>query len=100
MPTRPPTHKPCPAEAFPPSDYIREEMDARGWTEEDVSARCALGVERVKAILGGDRISLWECAVLGQAFDTTPAFWANLQLYWKRYADPTPDPQTPSPPPP
>jgi HTH-type transcriptional regulator/antitoxin HigA len=26
-----------PAEVFPPGEFIREELDARGWTQEDLA---------------------------------------------------------------
>ncbi len=41
------------AEAFPPGDFIREELEARGWTQEDLARILNRPYQTVNAIVNG-----------------------------------------------
>ncbi len=80
------------AEAFPPGEFIKEELEARGWTQDDLADILGRQNSVVSAIVNGKRaISLDIANDLAAAFGTTPQFWMNLettyQLFVKRYAD-------------
>ncbi len=74
-----------PAEAFHVVVHLKEEMAARGWTEDDVIRGTWMGKERLLEILDHDEISLAESELLGHKFGVSPALFANLQLAWKRH---------------
>jgi HTH-type transcriptional regulator/antitoxin HigA len=90
-----------PAEAFPPGEFIADEMQARGWTHEDVAARMggAEGKERlidaltVQAICEqwvfpddpNPEIGPETAAKLGRAFDADPEYFLNLDRIWRSY---------------
>ncbi len=82
------------AEAFPPGEFVKEELEARGWTQDDLAE--ILGRQRsvVSAIVNGRRVLSPEIAQdLGDAFGTHPQFWMNLEtayrLHTKARADET-----------
>jgi len=79
-----------PAETFPPVEFLREEMEARGWTYHDVVA--AMGGDTVdacaldfmlnatqKGLLVGKAFS----ASLGRAFGVSDDFFLNLDRAWQ-----------------
>jgi plasmid maintenance system antidote protein VapI len=72
------------AEYFPPSEYIRDEMVERGWSDEDLAGKALIPVSRVKEILAGATIMLSECERLAVAFGTSLTLFANLQVSWRR----------------
>ncbi len=75
------------AEAFPPGDFIREEMEARGWSQLDLAEILDLQPTSLNQILSGKRKIAPEVAVkLGDAFGTSADLWMNLQTtydLWK-----------------
>lgn len=81
-----------PAECEPASFYIKEEMAARGWTDDDLHARLGsdprdhFAVDLVLAVndpnlILDDKTS----AVLGRAFNVDPDLFANLDKAWRRW---------------
>lgn len=86
-----------PAEVFPPGEFIREEMDARGWSAEDLAERfggdyaidllvvnLCLHVHDTSLILGRNTAEK-----LGRAFGVSPEFFLNLDTMWRRYGPPS-----------
>ena len=73
------------AEVFPPADFIREEMEARGW-DVDTLAKCSwLRSEGLREILAGSRrVTPVYAFGLAQAFGTGKDLWLNLQATWDR----------------
>jgi HTH-type transcriptional regulator / antitoxin HigA len=75
------------AEAFPPGDFIREEMEARGWSQLDLADILELQPPALNQILAGKRKVSPEIAIrLSGAFGTSADFWMNLQTtydLWK-----------------
>jgi HTH-type transcriptional regulator/antitoxin HigA len=73
-----------PAEVFPPGEFIREELDARGWTQEDLAKILGTTTARVNEVIGGRRRLTDETAVaLGEAFGTGAGFWMNLETAYR-----------------
>lgn len=63
-----------------PGFYIKEEMEARGWSQRDLAFILDSNEQSVNAILNGKRgISADMAQSLGAAFDVEPEFFANLQ---------------------
>lgn len=72
-----------PAECFPPVEFIREELDARGL--DDTFLYPYLGKPRTEAVMAGERITPADADRLSQAFGTNAGFWMNLQLSYKKW---------------
>lgn len=67
-------------EAFPPGEYIREELEARGWTQLDLAAILGRPATVVNEIIAGTRSITPETAQgLADAFGTTAQLWMNLE---------------------
>lgn len=72
-----------PAEVFPPGDYIREELEARGWTQSDLAKVMGRSQPAVNEIINGKRGITPESALaLSAAFGTSPEFWMNLETIY------------------
>lgn len=75
-----------PAEAFPPGDYIREEIAERGWTQADLADILGKSLPLVNELIGGKRELTPETAhVLASAFGTSAQFWLNLETRYRLY---------------
>lgn len=69
-----------PAEVFPPGEFIREELEARGWTQNDLADILDRSPRLVSEIISGKRSITPETAkALGEAFGTDPQLWMNLE---------------------
>lgn len=63
-----------------PGFYLKEEMDARGWSQRDLAFILGVTEQTVNLILSGKRgISADMARALGDAFDVNPELFANLQ---------------------
>jgi HTH-type transcriptional regulator/antitoxin HigA len=72
-----------PAEAFPPGDYIREELQARGWTQADLAKIIGRTQPAVNEMVTGKRGITPESAMaLSAAFGTSAEFWMNLETIY------------------
>jgi HTH-type transcriptional regulator / antitoxin HigA len=72
------------AEPFPPGEYIQEEMDARGWTQEDLSRILNITRRQLANILSGESALTSDLATaIGQAFKQDPKTWMNLQITYE-----------------
>ncbi len=68
-----------PAEVFPPGDFIREELEAREWTQGDLAEIMGKSQRLVSEIISGKRCITPETAKsLGLAFGTSAEYWMNL----------------------
>lgn len=64
----------------PPGTFIREELEARGWSQRDLAFVMDCPEQAVNMIISGKRgISPDMANLLGDAFDVSPDFFANLQ---------------------
>ena len=69
-----------PAEVFPPGEFLKEELEARGWTQTDLAEILGRSVRLVNEIIAGKRGITPETAeALGDAFETSAQVWLNLE---------------------
>ena len=73
-----------PAEVFPPGDFLREEIEARGWTQEQFAEILGRPIQTVNQILGAKKRITPETAVeIAAAFGTSPTVWLNLENQYR-----------------
>ena len=68
-----------PAEVWPPSVFVREELNARGWNRVELSVQSGLKRGVIADFMQGGEISLEIAGALGRAFGTNADYWLNLQ---------------------
>lgn len=69
-----------PARAVKPGDILREEMEAREWSQADLAHILGRPIQVVNEILQGRKAITPETALgLATAFGTSPEFWLNLE---------------------
>ena len=74
------------AEAFPPTEYVRDELEARGWSVADLAEAMGQPVRAVAAMLEKETAITAETArALSEALGTTPDVWLNLQAAYRRH---------------
>lgn len=74
------------AEAFPPSEYLHDELEERGWTVADLAEAMGQPVYAVAELLDQETAITAETArALSEALGTTPEVWLNLQAAYRRY---------------
>jgi len=74
------TTRRMPAQVFPPGEFIREELEARDWTQADLAAILNKPLPAVNEIITGKKAITPETAQsLGDAFGVGPEFWLNLE---------------------
>lgn len=70
---------PINVEAFAPGDYIREELEARVWSQLDLADILGRPPQAVNEIISGKRSITPDTAkALGDAFGTSAQLWMNL----------------------
>ncbi len=75
-----------PAEVFAPGEYLRDELDERGWTVTEFAEIIGRPVQAVSEILNGKKEITTETAfALSEALGTTPALWLNLQTNYRLF---------------
>jgi HTH-type transcriptional regulator / antitoxin HigA len=80
------------AEAFPPGEFIREELEARGWTQEDLAEIIGRQPSIVSGLINGKRaVSPPIAADLAEAFGTTAQLWMNLESAYQLHSASRPD---------
>jgi HTH-type transcriptional regulator/antitoxin HigA len=73
-----------PAEVFPPGEFLREELEERGWTQTDLAEILGRPFPLVNEIISGKRRITPETAVgLSAALGTSPEFWLNLEVAYQ-----------------
>jgi HTH-type transcriptional regulator/antitoxin HigA len=76
-----------------PGVYIKEEMEARGWSQRDLAFILGCSEQAINPILNGKRgISPEMAKALGEGFDVPAEFFANLQQAYDLAQARTPDP--------
>ena len=69
------------AQVFPPGDFIREELDARGWTQRDLAEILGRPTQAINAIINAKKEVTPETAVaLGAALGTSPGILAQPRI--------------------
>ena len=75
-----------PAEAFPPGEFLRDELAERGWAEGEFAEIIGRPVQAVSEILNGKKEITPETAVaIGAALGTSAELWVNLQATYHLY---------------
>jgi len=65
-----------------PSHYIRQYLEAKGWTQAQLAESMKRPLREISEIVAGHRDITPEIASgLARAFDTTQAYWMNQQIY-------------------
>lgn len=73
-----------PAEVFPPGEYIKDELEARGWSQSDLAAIMGRKFPVINEIVSGKRGITRQSAIeLGDAFGTGPDLWMNLEAAYR-----------------
>jgi len=76
-----------------PGEFIREELEAREWSQRDLAYILGVPEQAVNLILSGKRgISPEMAKALGKAFDVSAAYFANLQQAFEMANARAPDP--------
>ncbi|MGO4660095.1 HigA family addiction module antitoxin [Ensifer sp. 2YAB10] len=69
-----------PAEVFPPGEFLKDELEARGWTQAEFAEIIGKDARLVSEVISGKRSVTPETAIaLGAALGTTPELWMNLE---------------------
>jgi HTH-type transcriptional regulator/antitoxin HigA len=69
-----------PAFVPPPGNIIKRELEARGWTQNDLADIMERPAQAISEIINGTKQITPETSIeLSQAFGTTPEFWLNLE---------------------
>lgn len=76
--------KTTPAEAFSPGEYLRDELDERGWTVTEFAEILGRPVQAVSEILNSKKEITTDTAIeLALALGTSPEMWLNLQTTYR-----------------
>ena len=84
-----------PAEAFPAGEFLKDEIDARGWTQEEFARIIGKAPGLVSDIVNAKREISPELAIrFSAALGTSAQFWLNLDTAYRLYelsrTDPAP----------
>jgi len=73
-----------PAEGFLPGELIKEELEARGWTQDDLAEILGRTLTTVNEVITGKRgITVDTAKGLGEAFGTGAEFWMNMESAYR-----------------
>ena len=68
------------AEVFAPGEFIKEEIDARGWTQNDLAEITGKSVRLISEVILGKRALTPDTAqALADALSTSAQFWMNME---------------------
>ena len=73
-------------EAFPAGEYLRDELEERGWTVTEFAGILDRPVQAISEILNGKKEITTETAcALGDALGTSPELWLHLQTNYRLF---------------
>ncbi len=76
-----------PAEVFPPGEHLRDELEARGWSQMDLAEILGVSVASINEVINNKRgITAEMAAGLSDAFGTSAEFWMNLDARYRLYS--------------
>jgi addiction module HigA family antidote len=72
--------------AVAPGYFIREELEARRWSQQTLAEKMGRPYQALNAIINGHKIITAETAIeLGKAFGISAVYWLNLQTAYQLY---------------
>ena len=82
-----------PAEVFPPGEYLRDELEVRGWTQGQFAKIIGRPLQTVNGIINGKTaITAQTAKEIATAFGTSAELWINLQGSYDLFREPDADP--------
>ncbi|MDC8770941.1 HigA family addiction module antitoxin [Roseateles albus] len=73
-----------PAEVFPPGEFLREELEARDWSQKELADILDRPPRLISELIAGKRAITPETAKgLAEAFGTSPDYWMNLESQYQ-----------------
>lgn len=73
-----------PAAVFPPGEFVKDELEARGWSQVELAEILGRPPRLVSEIISGKRAITPETARgLAEAFGTDPQLWMNLEASYQ-----------------
>ncbi len=73
-----------PAEVFTPGEYLRDELEERGWTVTEFAEILGRPIQAISEILNGKKEITAETAIdFASALGTSPELWLNLQSAYR-----------------
>ena len=67
-----------------PGEILKEELDARGWTQSDFAEILGRPIQAINEIISGKKAVVPATAVeLSRAIGTSPEFWLNLESAYR-----------------
>ncbi len=73
-----------PAEAFPPGEFLKDELEERGWTQEEFASIIGRPTTLVNQIVLGKRAITPEAAAeIGAALGVEAEYWMNLETAYR-----------------
>jgi len=73
---------------FGPGYFIREQMEMREWTQDDLSSVTGFTVKHLNKVLQDKQpLSLEMARVLGEVFNTTAQYWINIDTGYRLWLE-------------
>ncbi|MBN1476891.1 HigA family addiction module antidote protein [Candidatus Sumerlaeota bacterium] len=73
-----------PAEVFPPGEFIKDELEERGWTQADLARIMGRNAASLNQVITGKVAVTPETAKqLSEAFGTSPEYWLHLDAAYR-----------------
>lgn len=83
-----------PAEVFHPGEILREELEARNWSQVQFARIIGRPLQAVNEIVNGHkRITATTAKAIGAALNTSAELWVNLQTSYDLATAAEPDPE-------
>src|SRR5207248_2374811 len=80
--------------ALPPGELIREEIDARGWSQAQFARVLGRPLQAVNQIINGrKRVTPQTALEIASALGTSPEVWLNLESAYQLARAKRPDPR-------
>ena len=73
-----------PFQNIPPGEFIKEELEERGWTQGDLADILGMAPKSISKIINGKQsITLDTARMLSKAFGQSPQYWINLDTNYR-----------------
>jgi HTH-type transcriptional regulator/antitoxin HigA len=72
------------AEIFPPGEFLRDELEARGWSQTELAEIMGRPVRLINELIAGKKAITPETAIqLSDSLGTSPELWMNLESQYQ-----------------